>query len=100
MLCKAPRVILLDEATSALDTKTERNIQAALDDVSKDRTTLVVAHRLSTIVNADLILVLKEGVIVERGTHHQLLEDPASVYSEMWSQQAVANDANHENHEE
>ena len=83
-------MILLDEATSALDTKTERNIQSALDDVSKDRTTLVVAHRLSTVVNADMIMVLKDGVIVERGTHQELLDTEGSVYGEMWSQQATS----------
>ncbi|XP_063721198.1 ATP-binding cassette sub-family B member 6-like [Symsagittifera roscoffensis] len=86
---KAPRIIMLDEATSALDTQTERNIQGALDDVSKDRTTLVVAHRLSTVVNADMIMVLKDGVIVERGTHQELIDTPGSVYSEMWNQQAM-----------
>ena len=59
-------MVLLDEATSALDTQTERNIQSALNDVIKHRTTLVVAHRLSTVVDADIILVLKDGVIVER----------------------------------
>ena len=80
---------MLDEATSALDTQTERNIQGALDDVSKDRTTLVVAHRLSTVVNADMIMVLKDGVIVERGTHQELIDTPGSVYSEMWNQQAM-----------
>ena len=66
-LLKSPLVVLLDEATSALDTKTERNIQKALNEVCKNRTTLVVAHRLSTITHADCILVLKDGEIVERG---------------------------------
>lgn len=67
-ILKAPKFVLLDEATSALDTQTERNIQASLSRVCENRTTLVVAHRLSTIVNADQILVLKEGEIIERGT--------------------------------
>lgn len=66
-LLKAPTVILLDEATSALDTHTERNIQDSLNKMCANRTTVVVAHRLSTIINADEILVLKDGEIVERG---------------------------------
>lgn len=66
-LLKAPAIVLLDEATSALDTQTERNIQAALNRVCANRTTIVVAHRLSTVIHADEILVLKEGEIVERG---------------------------------
>lgn len=66
-ILKSPSVVLLDEATSALDTQTERNIQAALNQVCKNRTTVIVAHRLSTVIHADEILVLKEGEIVERG---------------------------------
>lgn len=66
-LLKSPAIVLLDEATSALDTQTERHIQAALHRVCADRTTIIVAHRLSTIIHADEILVLKEGEIVERG---------------------------------
>lgn len=65
--------MLLDEATSALDTQTERNIQAALAKVCANRTTIIVAHRLSTIIHADEILVLKEGEIVERGRHEALV---------------------------
>src|SRR6266853_4862233 len=72
-ILKAPPILLLDEATSALDSHTEKDIQDALDRVSKDRTTLVIAHRLSTIIDADEILVLDKGIIVERGTHQQLL---------------------------
>lgn len=72
-ILKAPVIVLLDEATSALDTKTERHIQSALSRVCANKTTLIVAHRLSTIIHADEILVLKEGVIVERGTHEELL---------------------------
>lgn len=70
---KAPSIVLLDEATSALDTQTERNIQAALAKVCANRTTIIVAHRLSTIIHADEILVLKEGEIVERGRHEELV---------------------------
>ena len=72
-ILKAPPILLLDEATSALDSHTEREIQDALERVSHNRTTLVIAHRLSTIVGADEIIVLDQGVIVERGTHHELL---------------------------
>ena len=67
-LLKAPAIVLLDEATSALDTKTERNIQASLAKVCENRTTIIVAHRLSTIIHAHQILVLKEGEIIEQGT--------------------------------
>lgn len=72
-LLKNAPLLILDEATSALDTESERHIQAALDHVMKGRTTLVIAHRLSTIEKADQILVMDQGRIVERGTHHQLL---------------------------
>lgn len=72
-LREAP-ILLLDEATSSLDTKSERAVQIALDELMKNRTTLIIAHRLSTIQNADHILVLKDGSIVERGSHTELLE--------------------------
>jgi ABC-type multidrug transport system fused ATPase/permease subunit len=73
-ILKNPPILILDEATSALDTESEKLVQEALENLMKDRTTLVVAHRLSTIRNADLICVLHEGQIVERGTHDQLVE--------------------------
>ena len=79
---------MLDEATSSLDIQAERNVQGALHDVSRGRTTLLTTHRLSAVVNADMIIVLKDGVIVERGSHRELMETPGSVYSEMWNQQA------------
>ncbi|XP_078491285.1 ATP-binding cassette sub-family B member 6 [Ciona intestinalis] len=85
-LLKAPDIVLLDEATSALDTTTERNIQASLSRVCAGRTSIVVAHRLSTIVNADCILVVNEGEIIERGSHDELL-DIGGIYNEMWQQQ-------------
>jgi ATP-binding cassette subfamily B protein len=88
-ILKAPPILLLDEATSALDSHTEREIQDALSQVSKGRTTLVIAHRLSTIVGADEILVLDAGVIVERGTHHQLLQR-GGLYASMWTRQREA----------
>ena len=72
-ILKRPRILVFDEATSALDTRTEREIQASLREVSRGHTTLVIAHRLSTVVDADEIIVLDEGRIVERGTHASLL---------------------------
>ncbi len=91
-ILKAPSILILDEATSALDTKTERDIQAALDEVSRNRTTVVIAHRLSTVVNADEILVLREGLVAERGNHHALLQQNG-LYSQMWSRQREASEA-------
>ncbi len=88
-ILKAPPILVLDEATSALDSHTEREIQDALERVSRNRTTLVIAHRLSTIVGADEIIVLDRGVIVERGTHHQLLLQ-AGLYASMWNRQREA----------
>ncbi len=88
-ILKAPPILLLDEATSALDSHTERDIQDALERVSEDRTTLVIAHRLSTIVGADEIIVLDQGVIVERGTHRQLLAT-GGLYASMWNRQREA----------
>ncbi|NML74233.1 ABC transporter ATP-binding protein/permease [Rhizobium sp. S-51] len=89
---KAPPILILDEATSALDTTTEQEIQAALDVVSKNRTTLVIAHRLSTVVDADEIIVLKGGEISERGTHSELLAK-GGLYASMWNRQREATQA-------
>jgi len=91
-ILKAPPILVLDEATSALDTRTEREIQAALDHVSENRTTLVIAHRLSTVINADEIIVLEAGKIAERGTHQSLLEQ-AGLYASMWERQREVDDA-------
>lgn len=85
-ILKAPDIVLLDEATSALDTRTERNIQASLANVCEGRTTIVVAHRLSTIINANQILVLQDGCIVEKGRHEELL-GLNGIYADMWQQQ-------------
>ncbi|MCO5071920.1 MAG: ABC transporter ATP-binding protein/permease [Rhizobiaceae bacterium] len=91
-ILKAPPILILDEATSALDTLTEQEIQSALDIVSRGRTTIVIAHRLSTVVSADEIIVLKGGVIAERGTHPQLLA-AAGLYADMWNRQREATEA-------
>jgi len=88
-ILKAPEILLFDEATSALDTHTEREIQQSLRDVSKDRTTLMIAHRLSTVVDADEIIVLMDGRIVERGRHDFLLT-ANGIYAGMWRRQQEA----------
>ncbi|MBJ6987359.1 ABC transporter ATP-binding protein/permease [Devosia sp. MC521] len=91
-ILKSPSILILDEATSALDTKTERDIQQALDEVSRNRTTVVIAHRLSTVVNADEILVLRDGLVAERGNHTSLLAQDG-LYAQMWSRQREATEA-------
>ena len=88
-ILKDPRILILDEATSALDTRTEQEIQAALRLVSANRTTLVIAHRLSTVVEADEIIVLQDGRIAERGTHAALIAADG-LYAEMWRRQSEA----------
>jgi len=88
-ILKNPAILMFDEATSALDTKTEREIQHSLGEVSRDRTTLMIAHRLSTVVDADEILVLEGGRIVERGRHGDLLAK-GGVYAAMWARQQAA----------
>ncbi|MEY3045113.1 MAG: hypothetical protein RL242_1955 [Pseudomonadota bacterium] len=85
-ILKGPRILIFDEATSALDSHTEKEIQESLREVSKERTTLIVAHRLSTIIDADEILVLRQGEIMERGRHAELLK-LGGEYSEMWKKQ-------------
>lgn len=82
-ILKNPSILLLDEATSALDAESEKSVQQALDRVMVGRTTVVVAHRLSTIRNADIIAVVERGKIVETGTHDQLISQPQSVYSSL-----------------
>jgi len=91
-ILKGPPILVLDEATSALDSFTEKEIQDALDRVSRGRTTLVIAHRLSTVIGADEIIVLDKGVIVERGTHASLLAR-GGVYAAMWDRQRQAQEA-------
>ncbi|UDQ89038.1 ABC transporter ATP-binding protein/permease [Xanthobacter autotrophicus] len=91
-LLKAPPILVLDEATSALDSHTEKEIQDALDRVSEGRTTLVIAHRLSTVVSADEILVLADGKVAERGCHAELLAK-GGLYAALWNRQREAEDA-------
>ena len=85
-LLKDPPILILDEATSALDSRTEAAIQETLRRIERGRTSIVIAHRLSTVVDADQIVVLDEGRIVERGTHRQLLVK-RGLYTEMWLRQ-------------
>ncbi|GAA0338986.1 ABC transporter ATP-binding protein/permease [Sphingomonas oligophenolica] len=86
-LLKNPPILILDEATSALDSRTEAEIQDTLEDIERGRTTIVIAHRLSTVVNADEIVVLDSGRVVERGSHAALLRQDG-LYAEMWNRQA------------
>ena len=92
-ILKGPPILILDEATSALDSFTEHQIQAALKKVSENRTTLVIAHRLSTVVDADEIIVLDQGSVAERGTHDQLLKKKKGLYAAMWNRQREADEA-------
>jgi ATP-binding cassette, subfamily B, heavy metal transporter len=91
-ILKAPPILMLDEATSALDSFTEKEIQASLDRIAKDRTTLVIAHRLSTVIHADTILVMDKGQIVERGSHLSLLA-AGGLYAGLWARQREAEEA-------
>jgi ABC-type transport system involved in Fe-S cluster assembly fused permease/ATPase subunit len=87
-LLKDPPILILDEATSALDSRTEEAIQATLDAAARGRTTIVIAHRLSTVVGADQIVVLDDGKVAERGTHAELLAK-GGLYAELWNRQAA-----------
>jgi ATP-binding cassette subfamily B protein len=91
-ILKRPKVLVFDEATSALDTRTEKEIQDSLRQISAGVTTLVIAHRLSTVVDADQIVVLDKGQVVERGTHADLLA-AEGVYAQMWRRQLETREA-------
>jgi ATP-binding cassette, subfamily B, heavy metal transporter len=91
-ILKAPPILMLDEATSALDSHTEKDIQDALERVARERTSLVIAHRLSTVVHADNIIVLDHGEIVEQGTHVELLAR-RGLYASLWTRQREADEA-------
>jgi subfamily B ATP-binding cassette protein MsbA len=90
-ILKDPEILILDEATSSLDTESEALVQEALERLMEERTTFVIAHRLSTVLNADRIVVLEDGQIVEQGTHDQLLEHDG-VYSNLYDVQLKNND--------
>ena len=84
-LMRKPDVIIFDEATSSVDNRTEELIQRALFTISEGRTSIIIAHRLSTIRNCSNILVLKDGIIVEEGTHDSLVSDSSTYYSTLWN---------------
>ena len=86
-ILKNPRIFFFDEATSALDSSTEKEIQKNLENISKDKTTLIIAHRLSTAANADNIIVLDKGAIIEQGTHESLLLRKKVSTFQMWGKQ-------------
>jgi ATP-binding cassette subfamily B protein len=85
-ILKNPPILIFDEATSALDTSTEKAIRENLTEISQDRTTLIIAHRLSTVIDADNIIILDKGTIIEQGKHQELLAKGGH-YSEMWQKQ-------------
>ena len=85
MIQNAP-LLILDEATSSVDTRTERNVQRAMDQLTEGRTSFVIAHRLSTIKNADIILVMKDGDIIETGKHEELIERKG-FYADLYNSQ-------------
>ncbi|MEQ2313765.1 ATP-binding cassette sub- B member 7, mitochondrial [Ameca splendens] len=86
-ILKNPPILLYDEATSSLDSITEENILSSMKGIVKDRTSMFIAHRLSTVVDADEILVLNQGKVAEQGSHHTLLANPGSLYGELWNAQ-------------
>ncbi|KMT03250.1 hypothetical protein BVRB_8g197930 [Beta vulgaris subsp. vulgaris] len=88
-ILKDPRILLLDEATSALDAESERVVQEALDRIMVNRTTIIVAHRLSTVRNSDMIAVIHQGKVVEKGPHSELLQDPEGAYSQLTRLQEI-----------
>ncbi|MBR2634690.1 MAG: ABC transporter ATP-binding protein [Clostridia bacterium] len=89
-ILRSPAILILDEATAAMDTKTERRIQTALEAITKNRTTITIAHRLSTLKDADFLIVVEEGRVVENGTHEGLLEKEDGVYRKLYQMQMEA----------
>jgi ATP-binding cassette, subfamily B, bacterial HlyB/CyaB len=87
-LVTRPRVLILDEATSALDYESERIIQAKMLAIAKGRTVIIIAHRLAAVCNCDRIIAIKDGVVVEDGTHDDLVVQPNSVYGKLWCMQS------------
>lgn len=87
-LLKKTPIMMFDEATSALDTETEKQVQEAINQVSKGATSLIIAHRLSTVKDCDKIIVLKHGVIVETGSHNELLNIAGGYYAKLWNKQS------------
>jgi ATP-binding cassette subfamily B protein len=83
-LLKNPRILILDDSTSSVDTETEAQIRAAMQSLMKDRTTFIIAHRIQSIMNADLILVMEDGRIIQRGTHESLLKEPG-IYQKIYN---------------
>ena len=83
-----PKILILDEATSSVDTRTEIQIQKAMDNLMKGRTSFVIAHRLSTIRNADMILVMKDGNIIEQGSHEELMKK-GGFYADLYNSQFI-----------
>lgn len=89
-IVRQPKILIFDEATSALDVTSERIVQAALDRVAKSRTTLVVAHRLATVADADCIIVMKKGKVVQQGTHKELVQNKSGAYFSLVRSQQLA----------
>jgi subfamily B ATP-binding cassette protein HlyB/CyaB len=87
-LATKPRILILDEATSALDYESERIIQSNMRSITKGRTVVIIAHRLAAVRNCDRIIAIKDGVVVEDGTHRQLLDLPNGVYAKLWRMQS------------
>jgi len=90
-ILKDPRILILDEATSSLDSESESLVQEALERLMNGRTSFVIAHRLSTVINADWVLVLDQGRVVEQGTHSQLLQNPDGLYYRLYQMQFSTN---------
>ena len=91
-ILKNPRILILDDSTSSVDTETEAEIRQALNSVMKDRTTFIIAHRIQSVINADMILVLKDGKIVQHGSHDDLLKQKDGIYSRIFDIQTRIDD--------